>query len=166
MPEAAQTTGSPGVAAVGALLVVPVTVLSNGTTSFTLVFLWSLVNTAPGAPSQTFHLFTIGEYFAAATMSFDRLPPSLQAWPLSLGLHVLAVGSASAGWLFGREDRRVTGGLLVLAGGASLWVALGLGGRIGATVGVDPMIVPVGAIFTWVTVILLYRDDLWSLVGR
>lgn len=166
IPETSQTTGSIGVVAVGILLFVPVTVLFNGPPNFTLVLLWSLVNTAPIDPSETIHLFTIGEYFATATMSFGRLPPSLQAWPLALGLYLLAFTSASAGWLFGREDRRVTGGVLVLAGGASLWVTVGLGGRIGATVGVDPVIVPVGTIFTWLTVIILYRDVLSTLIGR
>jgi hypothetical protein len=152
------STGGPvEVAAAVGLVFLPVTVLLNSDPSLTLVFPWSLINVTPRDPVQTLHVFSIVEYLGTATMSYGGLPASLRAWPVALALHMLAVVSAGMGWAFGREDRRVTAGLLTLAGGASLWVAIGLGNRIGATVGADPVVTPVGAVTTWVIVVILYR---------
>ncbi len=49
------------------------------------------------------------------------------------------MGSAVAGALLGREDRRVTGGLLVLAAVGSAWVAVGVGARGGSVHAAPPL---------------------------
>jgi len=151
--------------AVLALLVTPVTVFADGPRT-TLVFAWGLVNVTPETPGSLVHAYTIVEYFGNPRQSYGSLPASLQAWPLALGLHLLAVASALVGGLSGREDRRVTGGLLVLAGIASLWVTLGLASRVAATVGTEAgLVVPVGALATWLVAVGLYRRDLRAIAS-
>lgn len=60
-------------------------------------------------------------------------------WLVADALYLLAVGSAAAG-LFGREDRRVTAGLLVLAGVSVAWSAADLSYALRRTA------VPVGTV--------------------
>ncbi len=82
----------------------------------TLVFPWGLVT--PGNPSVT----TLYDYLFVYT---GGLPAYLRAWPASVGLYLLALCFAAAGAATGRDDRRVTAGLLALAGTAHISLALG-----------------------------------------
>jgi uncharacterized protein (TIGR04206 family) len=101
--------------AVVALALVPWTILSSGV--LTLLFPFGLVNTTP------LHLTTLLEY-RRFTGGFAALPGFLRAWPTSVLLYLGALASAVGGVL-GREDRRVTGGLLVLTGITHLGLAVG-----------------------------------------
>ncbi|MGM0449036.1 MAG: TIGR04206 family protein, partial [Methanobacteriota archaeon] len=87
--------------------------------------------------------------------------------PLALGSHLLAAASATGGVALGREDRRVTGGLLVLAATATLWVAAGLGVRfgVGATAG-WLAVIPVNALATLLVALGAYGRDLRHAVAR
>ena len=82
----------------------------------TLVFPWGLVT--PGTPSVT----TLYDYLFVYT---SGLPDYLRAWPASVGLYLLALGFATVGAATGFDDRRVTSGLLALAGAAHVTLALG-----------------------------------------
>lgn len=160
------TTGWLEFAAVLALLFVPITGLRADAGDYTFVMLWGFLNTAPLDPSAPVHVYTIREYVAAQPRPFGSLPASIQLWPVAFAFHLIAGASAAAGLVFGREDRRVTGGLLVLAGVASLSVAYGLALRAG--VGVDLgllSVLPVGAVVTWTVAGLLYRRDLRRVVA-
>ena len=101
--------------AVAVLALVPWTILSGGV--FTLVFPFGLVNATP------LHLTTLLDYLRF-TGGFAALPGFLRAWPTSVLLYSGALTSAVGG-VFGHEDRRVTGGLLVLAGITHLGLAVG-----------------------------------------
>ncbi len=103
------------------LVVLPWTILvaPGGTT---LVFPWGLANPA------TLHVTTLPEYLFIRTAG---LPSQLLAWPLSVIFYLLALVSAFSGRF---EDRRVTGGLLVVAGVTNLNFALGFVGRAGSVV--------------------------------
>ncbi|WP_372912193.1 TIGR04206 family protein [Salinigranum sp.] len=87
---------------------------SNGGTTF--VFGWGLFNTAP--PNATY----IWDFFFLYTRG---LPGYIYAWPVSVCCYVGAVVSGLVGLVTGREDPRVTGGLLVVAGVAQLSLARG-----------------------------------------
>ena len=114
-PERPTTWRAAG--AIAALLAVPWTVvLTDGGTG--LVFAWGLVN--PVAR----HVTTLPAYLFVHTAG---LPDYLLAWPIGVGIYGTALASALVGVFAGREDRRVTGGLLVLAGVSQLWFALGIG---------------------------------------
>ena len=84
----------------------------------TLVFPWGLVTPGPGPRSVT----TLYDYLFVYT---SGLPAYLRAWPASVGLYLLALGFAAAGVATGFDDRRVTAGLLALAGAAHVTLALG-----------------------------------------
>jgi len=72
------------------------------------------------------------------------LPRSLVGWPVATLLWFLALASGVSGLTIGREDPRVTGGLLVLAGLSLLPVARSVGRPPGV------LVVPVGAVALWV----------------
>jgi uncharacterized protein (TIGR04206 family) len=57
------------------------------------------------------------------------LPDYILAWPIGVLVYLLALASA-AGGLFGREDRRLTAGLLVLVALTQLSVATGFSRRL------------------------------------
>lgn len=82
----------------------------------TFVFAWGLFNSQP--PNATF----IWDFFFVYTRG---LPGYIYAWPVSVACYVGAVTSGTLGLLFGREDPRVTGGLLVVAAVAQLSLARG-----------------------------------------
>jgi uncharacterized protein (TIGR04206 family) len=89
------------------------------------VFAWGLVNTNP------LHLVPLSTYLLVY-VDPAGLPPRLLAWPVATGLVGLAAASAALAAV-GREDRRVTAGLLVL--GALVHARLTLGFlRLGETV--------------------------------
>lgn len=92
-------------AAILALAVVPWTVAVAGTVTF--VFPFALVDPNTGAVT------TITDYYFVYT---SALPPYLRAWGIGVCLYLGAVASAVSGVVFDREDRRLTAGLLVLAG--------------------------------------------------
>ncbi|QHS17275.1 TIGR04206 family protein [haloarchaeon 3A1-DGR] len=153
-------------AAVG-LLAVPVTVIVDGD-AYTIVSLWGLVTVAPGPGGETVVSgYPLWRYLLDHPLSFGALPASIRAWPLALAFHLLAIGSVGTGVLWDREDRRVTGGLLVLAGIASLSVALGIGSRYGlGTPSAVGTVVPVAAICAWACAIALYGPALRGILGR
>ncbi|WP_435153189.1 TIGR04206 family protein [Haladaptatus sp. DFWS20] len=128
------------------LLVVPWTVLatSGGTT---LVFPWGLANPI------TLHVTTLPEYLYARTAG---LPGQLLAWPLSVVFYLLALMSAFAGRF---EDRRVTAGLLVLAGVTHLNFTLRF-------VGYDGLVVPLGSIALFAVVWWFHRPDVRDSLNR
>ena len=103
-------------AALLALLAVPWSIQTFAVGDVTFLFPWGLLNTSPLQVTDL-HVFlfehTVG------------LPGFILAWPMSVLLYATAVGSAALGVARGREDPRVTGGLLVLAGVAQLSVAWG-----------------------------------------
>jgi uncharacterized protein (TIGR04206 family) len=87
---------------------------SDGGTTF--VFAWGLFNTQP--PNVTF----VWDFFFLYTQG---LPDYIYAWPISVVCYVGAVASGFVGLVAGREDPRVTGGLLVVAGVAQFSLARG-----------------------------------------
>ena len=117
---------SPRLLSVLTLAVVPWTVVFSGGI-ITLVFPWGMAGFDP------FTVTWLHEYLSAT----KSLPRQLEAWPISAFLYALALASTIGGVVTGVEDRRVTGGLLVIAGishlSVSSWV-LGTG-RIGIPVG-------------------------------
>jgi uncharacterized protein (TIGR04206 family) len=106
------------VAALGflGLLAVPWSVQVFSGRDATLLFAWGLVNTNP------LMVTTLPEFLFLYTRG---LPEYILAWPLSAGLYAAALASAGVGWWTGREDRRVTAGLLVVAAVAQAQLAWG-----------------------------------------
>ncbi|WP_256403412.1 TIGR04206 family protein [Halorubrum salinum] len=150
-----------------ALLAVPMAVIPGE--DVTVVSLWGFLNVT-GTSDGTGVVGGVGgypvwRYFFDQPRAFSTLPPSIRAWPLAIGFHLLAAGSALSGIACGREDRRVTGGLLVLAAGASLWVSVGLALRfgVGTTTGWFTVI-PVGALATVAVAVSAYGRDLRGIV--
>lgn len=105
-----------------ALGVLPWTVLVGE--SLTLVFAFGLLNTNP------LHLTTLYDYLFRFTGGFAALPTYLRAWPVSVLLYLGSLVSALSGVVW-REDLRVTGGLLALAGVSHVSLAVGLSRGIG-----------------------------------
>ena len=147
-----------------ALLAVPMAVVP-GEDAPTLVSLWGFVTL--GGDGGALGGYPVWAYFLDQPRPFTSLPPSIRAWPLAVGFHLLAAGSATCGVAVGREDRRVTGGLLLLASAATLWVAAGLGVRfgVGSTAG-WLAVLPVGAVATVGVAVLAYGRDLRRVVVR
>jgi uncharacterized protein (TIGR04206 family) len=113
----------------------------------TMLFPWGLVNTAP------VHVVTLYDYLFRFTVG---LPEFILAWPASVLLWGLALASALTGALVGREDPRVTGALLVLAGIAQVSVATGFS--------VQPYraAYPLGTVWLWAVAWWFY----WPAVKR
>jgi len=129
---------------VALLGVLPWTVLHSAEgTSF--VFSFGLVNTDPLGVTNAYEYFFV---FTAA------LPGRLEAWALGIIFYAGAIASACAG-LVRREDPRLTGGLLVLAGIAHARVAYGLY-RVYAGSGTSAVVLPVGALAAWAVVWYCY----------
>ena len=99
-----------------ALLAIPWSVQLFSARDATFLFAWGLVNTNP--PMLT----TLPDFLLVYTRG---LPEFILAWPLSVLLYALALASAAIGWRTGREDPRVTAGLLVVAGVAQFQLAWG-----------------------------------------
>lgn len=102
------------------------------------MFVWRLVTTDP------VYVVWVTQYMFEYTRG---LPDRLMAWPISSLLGAASLGSAAAGVGWDREDRRVTTGLLVLAGLSHLGFAWGVGRR-------NPLatVVPIGPVVAWVVV--------------
>ena len=129
-----------------ALGVVPWTVLFYER-GVSMVFPWALVNTPP------LGVTTLYDYVFTYT---TRLPPSLQAWPVSTILYACALASAS-GTFWWREDRRLTAGLLVFAGLSHLGFSL-------AVWHPSQVVVPVGPLLVALVVWRAYWPDLRTIV--
>lgn len=135
------TRSSP--AAVGALLAlgfVPWVVLASAPGDLTFVMSWGLLNTTP------WHVLGFPSYLEQ-TQGLASLPWSLQVWPLSFAFYVGALASATGGAVVGREDVRLTVGLLVLSAVGSLVLWWGFVER-GAT-GVIPVGFVATAVVCW-----------------
>ncbi|WP_280586975.1 TIGR04206 family protein [Halorubrum sp. Boch-26] len=154
-----------GWAFVLALLAVPMAVISVGG-DLTVVSLWGFLNAAVPESGVALGGYPVWDYFLDQSRPFSALPASIRAWPLAIGFHLLAAASAAAGVALGREDRRVTGGLLVLAAAASLWVSVGLATRfgVGTTSGLFTVL-PVGAVATLAVAGIGYGSDLRAIVA-
>jgi uncharacterized protein (TIGR04206 family) len=113
----------------------------------TMLFPWGLVNTAP------VHVVTLYDYLFRFTVG---LPEFILAWPASVLLWGLALASAVTGALVGREDPRVTGALLVLAGIAQVSVATGF------SVQPSRSAYPLGTVWLWAVAWWFY----WPAVKR
>ncbi len=98
------------------LLAIPWSVQVFSGRDATFLFAWGLVNTNP--PMVT----TLPEFLFLYTMG---LPEYILAWPLSVGSYAAALASAGVGWKTGREDPRVTAGLLLVAAVAQAQLAWG-----------------------------------------
>ncbi|MFC7185589.1 TIGR04206 family protein [Halorubrum yunnanense] len=146
------------------LLAVPMAVIpADG--DVTIVSLWGFLSTSgPGLGAGG---YPVWDYFLDQSRPFSALPASIRAWPLAVGFHLLAATSAVAGAALGREDRRVTGGLLVLAATASLWVSVGLATRfgVGTTSGLLTVL-PTGAVATLAVAVAAYGRDLRAVFER
>lgn len=143
-----------------ALLAVPMAVIPGD--ELTVVSLWGFSSASGSGVAGGYPVWA---YFLEQPRPFGALPASIRAWPLAIGFHLLAAASATAGVAFGREDRRVTGGLLALAAAASLWVSVGVATRfgVGATSG-WLAVVPVGALAALAVAVGVYGRDLRGIV--
>lgn len=149
-----------------ALLAVPIAAVPAPGGKPTVVSLWGLVNTGAAGLSGGVGLYPIWTYFLDQPRAFSALPVSIRVWPLGVGFHLLAACSAGLGVVFGREDRRVTAGLLVCAAVATLWVGLGVAGRFGVGAGASWLtVLPVGPVVTLGVVWAAYRADLKAALG-
>ncbi|MFB6123736.1 MAG: TIGR04206 family protein [Haloferacaceae archaeon] len=130
------------VAAVLGLLAVPWTVLVYDSGYVTLVFAWGLVTPTRGTVTTLYHF--LFRYTAG-------LPEFILAWPVSVICYGFALASAVSGVLGGREDVRVTAGLLVFAGVAGLSVASGFSFQRGRVA------YPLGTLACWAVAWWCYR---------
>ena len=125
-------------AAVASLLAVPWTALLidySGVTVLNGLFPLFVLDYNSGVDPAV-RLIPVWRFFAAG----GGLPRNPELWPASVLLYLVALASAAAGALFDREDARLTGGALALAGIAGLGVAVSFTHRLRYTP------VPVGAI--------------------
>ncbi|WP_135827921.1 TIGR04206 family protein [Halorussus halobius] len=121
------------------LSLLPWSVLATGD----VVFAWGLATTDP------IHVTTITDYLFVYTAG---LPARLLAWPVAVLLYLLALASVAVGAV-APEDRRVTAGLLVLAGASHLRFSVGL-----ARPGV--LAVPTGTVLLWLAAWWFHWPDL------
>lgn len=102
----------------------------------------------------------LGDRFVALPRYLSMTGPMpywQQAWPTGAFLFACAFASAALA-LVGREDERVTGGLLVMAGAAAGLHALGLALSEGL------FVLPVGPLACWALAAAAYRDAVQRLV--
>ena len=118
---------------------------SAGSTTF--LFAWGLLTPSP------LSITTVVDFFFRYTAG---LPDFILAWPVGIACYAVALGSALSGYLFGREDVRVTAAGLVLAGITQLELARGFSVQPGRTAW------PVGAVLLWAVAGYIYwsRDGL------
>ena len=118
-------------------------------------------------PARTFvfpfGLFSDDPWFLVPVHDYLRLSAYgrfayIDAWLIGAGLYLVAVLSALVGVL-GVEDRRLTGGLLALAGVSQFPLAAGFSRRLGYVA------VPVGSVLLIVAAWWLYWPDVRAWVG-
>jgi uncharacterized protein (TIGR04206 family) len=133
-----------------ALGIVPWTILvaPGGTT---LVFPWGLFD------PTTLHVTTLPDYLFVLT---SGLPGRLIAWPVSVLCYLFALASAFAGRF---EDRRVTAGLLVLAGASHASFALGF---VFGVAQVGLVVLPLGPVALWLVAWWFHWPDLRGALHR
>ena len=136
-----------GLLAVAALAAVPWSLQVFSVGDATFLFVWGLVNTNP------LQLTTLTDFLFRYTAG---LPNYILAWPLGAVLWLCALASAAVGAVSGREDPRVTGGLLVLAGVTQVSVAFGF------SVQPNRVAYPTGTLALWLVAWWLY----WPRVRR
>ncbi|GAD53634.1 hypothetical protein MBEHAL_2394 [Halarchaeum acidiphilum MH1-52-1] len=132
---------------------------------------WTVIRwTNPGGSVgyDSYFAYGLGTLFGPLGRHFTLLPTYLdhavvttywqQAWPTGAFLYACALASVALG-LIGREDRRVTAGLLGMAGAAELLHAVGL-------VHHNPrlLVLPIGTVLLWGVALARYRDALRRLV--
>ena len=144
------TRGSPtstrtDVAAVLALLLVPWSVQLYAGNVPTLLFAWGLVGLDP------FVVTALPDFLFRYTAG---LPQYLLAWPTSVLVYLLALGSAALGAVAGREDVRVTAGLLVAVGVLQASLAWGFSVQPGRAAA------PLGTALCWAVAWWRYRSAL------
>jgi uncharacterized protein (TIGR04206 family) len=123
-------------AAYAALFLVPWSLVDAGGV-LTFVFPFGLLNFDP---------LYVSDVVSFATVNTEYLPRYLLSWPIGVGLYALAILSLLSGLVFDREDRRVTAGLVVLAGLTQLSMVYGFVRSPGATA------MPLGAVLCWAVV--------------
>ena len=131
-----------------ALLALPWSVQLYAGNAPTLLFAWGLVGLDP------FVVTTLPDFLLLYTAGRPRY---LFAWPTSALVYLLALGSAVLGWLTGREDVRVTSGLLVVAGVLQASMAWGFSVQPGRVA------VPFGTALCWAVAWWRYRPALGRL---
>ena len=112
---------------------------------------WSLVGSFGLVGPAPWHVTPVWTYLLELTAG---LPPGLVAWPVAAVLWLAALASAAGGALLDREDRRLTGGLLVLVGLSLLAVA----GTVGRSRGAVAL--PVGTAAVWLVAWWAHGDAL------
>ncbi|WP_435197243.1 TIGR04206 family protein [Natronomonas sp. EA1] len=130
----------------------PWTVLFIGRDVVSFVFLPGLLDYNP-AVTPPLRGVPVWELFAAG----GGLPRNPEAWPASALLYLLSLASACAGVL-GREDPRLTGGALALAGVAHLLVSGAFLHRLAYTP------VPIGPVCALALAWWYYWSDVRALV--
>ncbi len=134
-----------GVTVIAIAGLLPWLVVMGESGSITLVFAFGLLN------PDALHLTWISSYLTTLTRG---VPRSLLAWPAATLLWISALGSGIIGLTTGREDRRVTGGLLALSGFSLIPVSLAVGRPTSVTA------VPVGTVLLFVIAWWRYGDAL------
>ncbi|MFB6121030.1 MAG: TIGR04206 family protein [Halobacteriaceae archaeon] len=128
--------------AVAALAAVPWSVQTYASGAVSVVFAWGLLGLDP------LSVTTLPGFLDATS----GLPAYIESWPLSVGLWLTALASATVGALTDHDDARVTAGLLAVAGGAALDVSTGFSVQPGRTA------YPTGTVALWaVAAWSLYR---------
>jgi uncharacterized protein (TIGR04206 family) len=138
-------TGRSGLTVIAVAGLLPWLVVVGESGSMTLVFPFGLLN------PEAVHLTWLSSYLRTLTRG---VPRSLLAWPAATFLWISALGSAITGLTTDREDRRVTGGLLALAGFSLIPVSLAVGRPASVTA------VPVGTVLLLVIAWWRYGDAL------
>ena len=111
-----------GLLALCSMLLVPWAVLGYDRGPTTLLFAWGTVTPAQSSVTDAY------AYFFRYTAG---LPDWILAWAVGIACLLAALVSATAGHVRGREDPRVTAGLLALVGLASVVVSIGFAGQPG-----------------------------------
>jgi uncharacterized protein (TIGR04206 family) len=128
------------VLAVLAMLAVPLS-LQVYPGDVTAVFPWGLLGV------ESLSVTTLPDFLFRYTAG---LPAHIRAWPLAVAVWLLALLSACLG-LLGREDPRITAGLLALAGVVAVRISLGFAVQPGRTA------YPLGSVALWVLAWWVWR---------
>jgi len=119
--------------AVLALAALPWSVQTYASGHVTFVFAWGLLGLDP------LSVTTLPDFLDAA----GALPDYIESWPLSVGLWLAAVASATLGAVTDRGDARVTAGLLIVAGAVAIDLSTGFSVQPGRTA------YPTGTVGLW-----------------